>query len=128
MLSPIFSVTPGARPHQISMQYLIHLPSEKSVALHLKTIKSTLKKVDHNTQKMMTYNETFLTVEITDITTYKGLSFKIAHKPRFKKVLDLEITVSKRYQPPNMNLIYRDILDVIHDQNMERNLSLIKKV
>ena len=47
-------------------------------------------------------------------------------KNRFKKVLDLARTVSKCYQPPNRKLISKDILDVIHDQNMERNLSLIK--
>ena len=46
---------------------------------------------------------------------------------RFKKVFYLERTVSKCYQPPNRNLISKDLLDVIHDQNMERNLSLIKK-
>ena len=33
----------------------------------------------------------------------------------------------KSYQPPNRNLISKDLLDAIHDQNMERNLSLIKK-
>ena len=35
--------------------------------------------------------------------------------------------MSKSYQPPSRNLISKDILYVIHDQNMERNLSLIKK-
>ena len=42
-------------------------------------------------------------------------------------MLELARTVSKCYQPPNRNLIYKDLLDVIHDQNMERNSSLIKK-
>ena len=42
-------------------------------------------------------------------------------------MLDLARTVSKCYQPPNRKLRSKDILDVIHDQNMERNLSLIKK-
>ena len=42
-------------------------------------------------------------------------------------MLDLARTVSKCYQPPNRKLISKDLLDVIHDQNMERNLSLIKK-
>ena len=42
-------------------------------------------------------------------------------------MLELERTVSKIYQPPNRKLISNDLLDVIHDQNMERNLSLIEK-
>ena len=82
---------------------------------------------DNNTQKMMTYNETCLTVSIADIIISEGLYFNISQKPRFKKVLDLDITVSKCYQPPNRKLISKDILDIIHDQNMERKLSLIKK-
>ena len=35
--------------------------------------------------------------------------------------------VSKCYQPPNRKLISKDLLDVIHDNNTERNLSLIEK-
>ena len=35
--------------------------------------------------------------------------------------------MSKIYQPPKRKLISKDILDVIHDQNMEMNLSLIEK-
>ena len=34
--------------------------------------------------------------------------------------------MSKSYQSPNINLISKYLLDVIHDHNMERNLSLIK--
>ena len=75
----------------------------------------------------MTPNETRLTVAITYIIIYEGLYFNLYHKPRFKKVLDLERTVSKIYQSPNGNLISKKLLDVIHYQNMERNLSLIKK-
>ena len=33
----------------------------------------------------------------------------------------------KFYQPPNIKLTSKGIFDVIHDHNMERNLSLIKK-
>ena len=36
-------------------------------------------------------------------------------------------TVSKCYQPPNRKLISIYLLDVIHNQKMESNLSLIKK-
>ena len=42
-------------------------------------------------------------------------------------MLELARTVSKSYQPTNRKLTSKDILDVINDQNMERNLSLIKK-
>ena len=75
----------------------------------------------------MTSNETRLTVAISDLIISEGLSFNISWKPRFKKVLELERTVSKIYQPPNRNIISKDILDVIHYQNTERNLRLIKK-
>ena len=75
----------------------------------------------------MTSNETRLTFAIADLIISEGLSFNISHKPRFKKVLELAITVSKCYQPPNRNLISKDLLDIIHDQNMESNLSLIEK-
>ena len=83
---------------------------------------------DNNTQKMMTSNETRLTVAIFNLIISEGLSFNLSQKPRFKKVLDLSRTVSICHQPPNRKLISKYILDVIHDQNMKRNLSLIKKV
>ena len=76
---------------------------------------------------MMTYNETQLTVAIDDLIISEGLSFDLYLKTSFNKVLDLAINVSKGCQPPNRNLISKDLLDVIHDQNMERKLSLIKK-
>ena len=75
----------------------------------------------------MTSNETHLTVEIANIIISEGLSFNIAQKPRFKKVLDLAKKVSKGYQPPNRKLRSMDIFSVINDQNMERNLIFIKK-
>ena len=75
----------------------------------------------------MTSNDTRLTVAIADIIISEGLSFNISQKPRFNKVLDLARTVPTFYQPPNRKLISKDLLDVIHDQNMERNLILIKK-
>ena len=70
---------------------------------------------DHNTQKMMTSNKTLLTVAIDDIIISEGQYFNIFPKTRFKKVLYLEIKVSKCYQLPNINLISYDILDEIHD-------------
>ena len=75
----------------------------------------------------MTYNDTSLTVTISGIIIYEGLSFNLYHKSRFKKVVGLARTVSKSYQTKNRNLISKYILDVIHDHNLERNLSLIKK-
>ena len=75
----------------------------------------------------MTSNKTRLTVAITGLIISEGLSFNISQKPILKKVLDLARTMSKCYQPPNINLIYKDLLNVIHDQNTESNLSLIKK-
>ena len=83
--------------------------------------------VDNNTQKMMTYNETCLTVAIADLVIYEGISFNLSQKPNFKKVLYLERTVSTIYQTPNRKLVYKDLLGVINYQNMERNLVLIKK-
>ena len=62
-----------------------------------------------------------------DLVISEGLSLNLSQKTRFKEVLDLERTVSKFYQPTLRKLISKDILDVIHDQNMERNLSLIEK-
>ena len=73
---------------------------------------------DNNTQKMMTSNETRLTVAIADPIISEVLSFNISKKHRFKKVMELAITVSKCYQPPNRKLISKVLLDVIHDQNM----------
>ena len=81
----------------------------------------------HNTHKMITSNETLITVAIADPIISEGLSFNLAPKTRFKKVLDLEINVSKGYQNSNIKLISKDIMDLIHDQNMESNLNLIKK-
>ena len=68
----------------------------------------------------MNSNETCLTVAITDLIISEGLSFNISQKPRFKKVLDLERTVSKSYQPPNRNLISKDLLGVNHHHNMKK--------
>ena len=75
----------------------------------------------------MSSNEIRLTIAIADLIVSEGLSFNISQKTRFKKALHLARTVSKCYQPQNRKLTCKDILDVIHDQKMERNLSLIKK-
>ena len=63
---------------------------------------------------------------MADLVISEDIYFNLAQKHRFKKVLDLAINVSKDYQPPNINIRSKYILDVIHEQNMERNLSLIR--
>ena len=45
---------------------------------------------NNNTQKMMTSNETHLTVAIADLVISEGLSFNLSQKPRFKKVLEFD--------------------------------------
>ena len=82
---------------------------------------------ENNAQKMTTSNKTCLTVPITYLIIYEGLYFNIAQKTRFKRVLDLGIIMSKSYQPPNRKLISMDILYLIHDHNIEKNLSLIRE-
>ena len=82
---------------------------------------------DNNTDKLVTSNETCLTVAIYDLIISEGLYFNLAQKTRPKKVLDLAINVPKSYQPPKRNLISKDLWDIIHDHNMARNFSLIKK-
>ena len=51
----------------------------------------------NNTQKIMTFNETRLTVAIAYLIVSEGLSFNLSQKPMFNKVLDLSRTVSKSY-------------------------------
>ena len=75
----------------------------------------------------MSSNETSLSVEISDLIISEVLSFNLDQKPRFKKVINLARNLSKGYNPPNRNLIAKYILDFIHDQNMQSNLSMIKK-
>ena len=118
----MISVTPGIFTNQISLQLLIHHPSAQSVASSLRAIQKRPKKVkffmrDNNTKKMITSNETRLTVAIAVIIISEGLSFNISQKPSFERVLGLSVTVSKRYQPPNRNIISKDLLDVIFYQN-----------
>ena len=75
----------------------------------------------------MTSNDTRIIVAISTIIIYGGLSSNLSLKLRFKKVLYLARNISKWYQPPYRNLITKDILYVMQNQNMERKLILIKK-
>ena len=47
---------------------------------------------ENSAQKMMSSNETRLTVAITDLITSEGLSLNLTQKPSFENVFDLEIT------------------------------------
>ena len=42
-------------------------------------------------------------------------------------MIDLARNLSKVYQPPNRDIILKDLLDAINDHNMVINLSLINK-
>ena len=44
----------------------------------------------------------------------------------FQKVLYLARNISKDYNPPNIKLVVKDLLDVIHNDNMKSNLVMIK--
>ena len=115
LLSQIFSVTQGVCTQQQNLQYMIHHLSAHDVANLLLSNPTTPQRGsifftgDNNTQKMMTSNETRLTVAITDFIISEGLSFNLSQKHRFKKVLELSRTVSKCYQPPNRKLISKEI-------------------
>ena len=76
---------------------------------------------------MITSNDTRLTIAIAYLIISEGLHFNLAQKPRFKKVLRFSGNVLKTYIPPNRKLISKELLDVIHEQNMKRNLAMIKK-
>ena len=83
--------------------------------------------IDGNSQKMITSNDTRLTIAIADLIIPEVLPFNLDQKPRFEKVLELSRNVLKTYIPPNSKLISKELLDVIHEQNMKRNLAMIKK-
>ena len=80
----MFGVIPEVCPHQISLLHLIHHPSAQSVANHLRAIQKLLKKVqffsmgDNNTQMMMNYNETQITVAIANLIISEGLYFNLS--------------------------------------------------
>ena len=76
---------------------------------------------------MISSSKTRLTTAIADFIIYEDMSFNLDKKPRFKKFLHSARNLSKVYHPPNIKLISKDLIDVIHDQNMKRNLTIIKK-
>ena len=78
---------------------------------------------DKNSQEISSH-ESHLTIEIYGIIISKGFTFNISQKTRFKKVLDLAINVSNGCQ--SLKKI-KNILNLIHDQNIQRKLVMIKK-
>ena len=72
--------------------------------------------IDSNSQKLITSNETRLTIAITDLIISEDLTFNLSQKSIFKKVLDFSRNVSKTYIHPNKKLISKELLDVVHEQ------------
>ena len=80
-----------------------------------------------NDQKLITSNDTRLTIAIADLIISEDLTFNLDQKSIFKKVMELSRNVLKTYILPNRKLISKELLDVIHEQNKKRNLAMIKK-
>ena len=51
---------------------------------------------DHNTQKIITSNETHLIVKIYDLVISEGLYLNLSQKHRFKKVMYLARNLSQK--------------------------------
>ena len=83
--------------------------------------------IDGNYQKLITSNDTRLSFAISDLIILEGLHFNLSQKLGFKKVLELSKNVLKTYITPSRKLISKELLDVIHEQNMIINLAMIKK-
>ena len=75
---------------------------------------------------MITSNKTQLTIVIAYLTIYEGISLNIAQKNRFDKVLELAQTKSKDYISSNRKLIFKELLDLVDEQNMQMNLTVIQ--
>ena len=71
-------------------------------------------------KKLITSNYTRITILIAYFIISEGLPSNFAQKTRFKKVLDLSRNFSKTYIPPNRNIISKELLDVIHEQNIKK--------
>ena len=80
-----------------------------------------------SSQKLITSNNTHLPIAISDLIVSEGLPFNLFQEIIFEKVLGFSRNVSKKYIPLNRNHISRELLNVIHEQNMKRNLKIIKK-
>ena len=131
--NPPSIVVPKVSLHQMT---LIHLKFQVSLLHQIQHLRVTqevsklsillllLMKI---IKKIITSNDTCLTISISDIFISEGLPFNIPQKPGFKKVLELSKKLSNTYIPPNRKLISKEQLDVTHEENMKRNLTMIKK-
>ena len=63
--------------------------------------------IDGNSQKLITSNDTCLTIEIADRIISEGLPFNLSQTARFKKIMVFSTNVLKTYIPPNRNLIFK---------------------
>ena len=80
---------------------------------------------DDNNQTQTIYsNKIHLTAAIADIIISEFLCLNIFQKPIFKMVFNLDFWI---YNTPNIHPVYKYLLDVIHAQSMQRNLSKIQK-
>ena len=126
-----FIVNLGVGIYQISLQHQIHYFPAQALSYHPELNQWITNKVICyflvviNPIKRISSNDTYLIVAIVYIIVSKGLYFNLSQNRRLKKVLDLSINLSKVYNNPRRNLISRDLLDVIHNQNMQSKLIMI---
>ena len=69
----------------------------------------------NNYHKIMSSNETFIIMSISDLIISEGLSFNLAQKPNFNKESYLARNASKGENHPNIKLISKNLLDIIHN-------------
>ena len=98
--------------------------AESNAASHPKG--SLIFVIDVNYQKSITSNNTWLAVAMAGLIIYEVLYLNLNQKPRFEKVLELARNISNDYIPPNIKLIPKELLDVIHEQKMKNNLTMVK--
>ena len=71
-------------------------------------------------KKLITSNDTCLIIVIADIIISEVLPFNLSQKPIFNKVPELSRNAFKTYITPNRNIISKEPLDIIYEQNMKR--------
>ena len=122
---------PKVSLHQMTLIHLLGLSSASNISSESNSRSvsndSLIFVIDGNSQKLITSNDTRLTIAIADLILSEGLPYNLSQKPRFNKVLELSGNVLKTYIPPNIKLVNKKLLDVIHEQNIKSNLAMIKK-
>ena len=63
----------------------------------------------------MTFNDNLLTVAIDVLIISEGITFNLARKSIFEKVLALARNIYKAYITPIKKLTSKELLDVIHE-------------